>query len=104
MTSLTEMQSVAGYPGSAGTRAPPGGPDDALGEVVELPRGHAGGDPRPNLVQHAMDDAVRLVHQLDLPRGLEDHHTRTPKAPSKLAVTSSIGRLPSIARSRPRSL
>ena len=63
--------------------------DDALGETVEL----AGLDPRDHplahRVQHLVDDPVRLIHQLDLARGLEHRGHHSTAAPSSAATPNS---------------
>jgi hypothetical protein len=78
--------------------------------MVELTGLDSRDHPLAHRRQHLVDDPVRLIHQVDLAQGLEHRRHQAPPSASTpnrsniRAVTSSTGRLPSISRSRPRSL
>ena len=96
----TERRRVAPIVQKGGHAA--GAPNGLLGETVELGGGDARLDQLRDAIQDPMDDAIRLVHELDLARGLQNHHASTfrSSASSSAAATSSMERSPSIGISR----
>ena len=55
-------------------------------------------------IQDLMDDAIRLVHELDLALSLQNHHASTlrPRASNRPPAITSTVRLPSIGINKPR--
>ncbi len=77
--------------------------DLRLGESVDLGSRHAWADDVLNLVEDALDDRVRPIHDLELGAGFEDQAAHdAPTVVTRRPDTSSGDPEASTSRSRPR--